>query len=130
MFVAGAIFLRPDIRGLRSIVVQGKLLVQGMMSTVRRAARAYCLIMDWTCALSAGWPWRRLPVEWTGCIKCCEGTSSVSRVHRRHVLSAINAETAWPRGLTSGSARWLMSRATSHVAASGLRLSGERMRAG
>jgi hypothetical protein len=30
------------------------------------------------------------------------------------------------RGLTSGSARWLMSRATSHAAAAGLRLSGER----
>jgi hypothetical protein len=29
-------------------------------------------------------------------------------------------------GLTSGSARWLMSRATSHAAATGLRLSGER----
>jgi hypothetical protein len=29
-------------------------------------------------------------------------------------------------GLTSGSARWLMSRATSHAAAAGLRLSGER----
>jgi hypothetical protein len=28
-------------------------------------------------------------------------------------------------GLTSGSARWLMSRATSHAAAAGLRLSGE-----
>jgi hypothetical protein len=29
-------------------------------------------------------------------------------------------------GLASGSARWLMSRATSHAAATGLRLSGER----
>jgi hypothetical protein len=29
-------------------------------------------------------------------------------------------------GLTSGSARWLMSQASSHVAAAGLRLSGER----
>jgi hypothetical protein len=29
-------------------------------------------------------------------------------------------------GLTSGSARWLMSRATSHAVAAGLRLSGER----
>jgi hypothetical protein len=39
-----------------------------------------------------------------------------------------NAESARSRGLTPGSARWLMSRATSHVGASGLRLSGERMR--
>jgi hypothetical protein len=30
------------------------------------------------------------------------------------------------RGLTSGSTRWLMSRTTSHAAAAGLRLSGER----
>jgi hypothetical protein len=130
MFVAGAIFLRPDIRDLRSIGVLRKLLVQEMMSTVRRTARAYCLTLDWIGAPSAGWPWRRLPVEWTGHIKCCEGTSPVSRVDRRRVLSAINAETARPRGLTSGSTRWLMSRATSHVATSGLRLSGERMQAG
>jgi hypothetical protein len=46
MFVAGAIFLRLDIRDMRSIGVQGKLLVQGMMSTARRVARAYCLTMD------------------------------------------------------------------------------------
>jgi hypothetical protein len=42
MFVARTISLRPDIRDLRSIGVQGKLLVQGMMSTVRRAARGHC----------------------------------------------------------------------------------------
>jgi hypothetical protein len=58
------------------------------------------------------------------------GTSPVSRVDMRHVLSTINADIAWPRGLMSGSTRWLMSRATSHVAASGLRLSGERKRTG
>ena len=44
MFAAGAIFLRPDIRDLRSIGVQGKLLVQGMMSTVHRAARVHCFV--------------------------------------------------------------------------------------
>jgi hypothetical protein len=49
---------------------------------------------------------------------------------RRCVLSAINAETTRLRGLTSGSARWLMSQATSHAAATGLRLSGERKRTG
>jgi hypothetical protein len=54
------------------------------------------------------------------------GTLPVNRVDRRHVLSIINVETAQPRGLASGSARWLTSWATSHVAASGLRLSGER----
>jgi hypothetical protein len=47
-------------------------------------------------------------------------------VDRRRVLSAINAKTMRPRGLTSGSARWLTSRATTNVAASGLRPSGER----
>jgi hypothetical protein len=41
---------------------------------------------------------------------------------KRRASSAINAR---PRGLTSGSARWLTSRAVGHVAASGLRLSGE-----
>jgi hypothetical protein len=46
-----------------------------------------------------------------------EGTP-VSRVDRRRVLSAINAETVRPKGLMSGSARWLMSWATSHVVAS------------
>jgi hypothetical protein len=48
-------------------------------------------------------------------------------VDRRRVLSVINAESARSRSLTSGPARWLMSRATSHVGASGLRLSWERM---
>jgi hypothetical protein len=41
---------------------------------------------------------------------------------RRRASFAINAR---PRGLTSGSARWLTSRAVDHVAASVLRLSGE-----
>jgi hypothetical protein len=60
MFVVGAIFLRPDIRDLRSIDVQGKLLAQGMMDTVCRVTRAYCLTADWTGTPSAGWPWRHL----------------------------------------------------------------------
>jgi hypothetical protein len=46
MFVLGAISLRPDIRDLRSIDVQGKLLVQGMMDTVCRAARTHYLTVD------------------------------------------------------------------------------------
>jgi hypothetical protein len=60
MFAVGAIFLCPNIRDLRSIDVQGKLLAQGMMDTVCRAARAYCLTADWIGTLFAGWPWRRL----------------------------------------------------------------------
>jgi hypothetical protein len=47
---------------------------------------------------------------------------------RWHALSAINAEDARLRGLTSGFARWLTSRAVGHVAASGLHLSGEQKR--
>jgi hypothetical protein len=63
----------------------------------------------------------RPPVEWTRLIKCGGNTLPT----RRRVLSAINAEVARPRSLTSGSARWLTSRAVGHAAASGLRLSGE-----
>jgi hypothetical protein len=70
----------------------------------------------------------RLPVEWTWLIKCRGGTSSASGVDRRRGLSAINAEAARPRGLTSGSACRLTSRTVGHVAASGLRLSGEQKR--
>jgi hypothetical protein len=40
----------------------------------------------------------------------------------RRASSVINVQ---PRGLTSGSARWLTSRAVSHVASSGPHLSGE-----
>jgi hypothetical protein len=36
MFAVGATFSCPDIRDLRILDVQGKLLVEGMMSTVRR----------------------------------------------------------------------------------------------
>ena len=53
MFAAGAIFLCPDIRDLRILGVQGKLLVEGMMSTVRRMAPAHRLTTDWTGAPSA-----------------------------------------------------------------------------
>ena len=68
----------------------------------------------------------RLPVEWIGLIKCRGDTSPANGIDRRRALSAINAEVVWPRGLTSGSARWLTSLAVGHVAASGLRLSGEQ----
>jgi hypothetical protein len=70
----------------------------------------------------------RLPAEWIGLIKCRGDTSPVSGMDRRHALSAINAEDARPRSLTSGFARWLTSRAVDHAAALGLRLSGERKR--
>jgi hypothetical protein len=47
MFAARAIFLCPDARDLRILGVQGKLLVEGMTSTVRRSARAHCSPTEW-----------------------------------------------------------------------------------
>jgi hypothetical protein len=43
-------------------------------------------------------------------------------------LIRIKCSIVRPRGLTSGSARWLTSRAVGHVAAPGLRLGGEQKR--
>jgi hypothetical protein len=54
MFAVGAIFLCPDARDLRMLGVQGKLLVEGVMGTVRCLARAHCLLTDWSGAPSAG----------------------------------------------------------------------------
>jgi hypothetical protein len=85
---------------------------------------------DWTGAPSAGWPWRRLPVEWTGRNKCRGGTSPVRRVDRRRVPSAINAEAARLRVLMSCSAGWPTSRTIYHEAVLDLRPSGERRRFG
>jgi hypothetical protein len=113
------------------------------MSTAYAAARAYCLPTEWTGTPPAEWPGHRPSVEWIGHIKCRDGTSPASGVDmahlmlrrditcqfdRRRALSAINAEDARPKGLTSGSARWLTSRTGGHVATSGLRLSGEQRR--
>jgi hypothetical protein len=53
MFAAGAIFLCPDIRDLRILGVPVKLLLEGMMSSVRRTTQAHCLSTDWTGAPSA-----------------------------------------------------------------------------
>jgi hypothetical protein len=49
-----AIFLCPDIQDLHILDVQGKLLVEGVVSTVRRTTRAHCLSTDWSGAPSAG----------------------------------------------------------------------------
>jgi hypothetical protein len=54
MFAAGVIFLCPDARDLCILGVQGKLLIEGVMGTVRRLARAHCLPTEWSGALSAG----------------------------------------------------------------------------
>jgi hypothetical protein len=54
MFVVGVIFLCPDARDLCILLVQGKILVEGVMGTVRRSARAHCLPTDWSGTPSAG----------------------------------------------------------------------------
>jgi hypothetical protein len=72
--------------------------------------------------LPVEWTARYLTTEWAGRIRCRGGTSLV----RRRVLSTINAGATQPGGLTSGSTRWLTSRAVGHVAASGPRLGGEQ----
>jgi hypothetical protein len=110
------------------------------MSIVYAAVRAYYLPPERMGMPPAGWPGHRPSVEWTEHIKCWDGTSLISgsdraylmlgrhitcKLDKRHASSTINAEAARPRGLTSGSARWLTSWAVGHVAASGLRLSGE-----
>jgi hypothetical protein len=54
MSVAETIFLCPDTRDLRILGVQGKLLVEGMMSTVLRSELAHCPPTDWSGAPSVG----------------------------------------------------------------------------
>jgi hypothetical protein len=54
MCAAGAIFLCPDAQDLHILVMQGKLLVEGMMSTMRRSAQAHCSPTDWSGTPSAG----------------------------------------------------------------------------
>jgi hypothetical protein len=56
MCATGGIFLCPDAQDLRILVVQGKLLVEGMMSTVRGLSQAHCSPTDWSGAPSAGQP--------------------------------------------------------------------------
>jgi hypothetical protein len=46
MSVVETIFLYPDARDLCILGVQGKLLVEGKMSTARRSAWAHCLPVD------------------------------------------------------------------------------------
>jgi hypothetical protein len=67
-----------------------------------------------------------MPVEWTGLNKCQGGTSPASGMDRWRALSAINAEVVQPRGLMSGPAHWLTSRAVGHATASGLCLGREQ----
>jgi hypothetical protein len=46
MSVVETIFLCPDAQDLRILGVQGKLLIEGKMSTACRLARAHCLPVD------------------------------------------------------------------------------------
>jgi hypothetical protein len=54
MFAVRAIFFCPDARDLRILGVQGKLLIEGVMGTVRRSARAHCSPTDRSGAPSTG----------------------------------------------------------------------------
>jgi hypothetical protein len=54
MSVAETIFLCLDARDLRILGVQGKLLVEGMMSTVCCSKRAHCSLTNWSGTPSAG----------------------------------------------------------------------------
>jgi hypothetical protein len=127
MFSAETIFLCPDARDLPILGVQGKLLVEGMMSTLRRMAWAHCLMIDWTGAPSS------LAVTYH---QRGRGALNAELAHRLSAgrsggarSSTINAEIVWPRGLMSGSAPQLTSWVTGHVAVPGPRLGGERWRA-
>jgi hypothetical protein len=53
MFAAGAILLCPDDQDLRILGMKGKLLVEGLMGTVRRSAWAHYSPTDWSGAPSA-----------------------------------------------------------------------------
>jgi hypothetical protein len=55
MSIVETIFLYPDVRDLRILGVQGKLLVEGKMSTARRSAQTHCLLVDLSDVPSAGW---------------------------------------------------------------------------
>jgi hypothetical protein len=54
MFATGAIFLCPDIRDLHILGVQGKLLVEGLVSTVCCTTWAHYLSTDWSGAPFTG----------------------------------------------------------------------------
>jgi hypothetical protein len=109
--------------------------VRVMMSVVHATVWACRLLVEWTGTppvewtgrrLPAEWTGRRLPVQWTGLNKCRGSTPPASGMDRRRASSSINAEAVQPGGLTSGSARWLTSRAVGHMAASVPRLGGEQ----
>jgi hypothetical protein len=102
--------------------------VRVMMSVVHTAVWVCRLPVEWTCTPPVEWTGRRLPEEWIGLNRCRGDTPPASGMDRRCALSSINAEDAYPRGLTSGFAHWLMSRAVGHAAASGLCLGGEQKR--
>jgi hypothetical protein len=97
------------------------------MSTERRSAWAHCLMMDWT-----GAPFGLV----VACHQRGRGAFNAESAHHLSAgrsggarSSAINAEIAWPRGLTSGFAPQLTPWAAGHVAVPGPRLGGERWHA-
>jgi hypothetical protein len=54
MSTAEAVLWCPDTRDLHILGVQGKLLIEGMMSTVRLSTQEYCLPTDWSDAPPIG----------------------------------------------------------------------------
>jgi hypothetical protein len=135
MLVVSAIFLRPGIWVCvalacgRSFPGNVRVMMNTVSPAIRMGRHAACqchgqvsLNAEAAHYLPVEWIGHCLTAEWAGLIKCQGGTSLV----RQRALSAINAGAAQPEGLTSGSARWLTSRAVGHVAASGPRLGGEQ----
>jgi hypothetical protein len=78
MFVAEAIFLCPDARDLCILGVQGKLLAEGMMSTVCRSERAHCSPTDWS-ALPRPGPYSEGPGAYPRDPACPLGSSGPIR---------------------------------------------------
>jgi hypothetical protein len=141
--VASAIFLRPDIRGLCSIGMQRKLpwlrtsddehsvcRSTGVLSATGVDGHAACR-MVWTPPVSKVDRTHLMLRRHIACQWSRRGAFNAEAAHHLPVCQAApltRNKCAWPRGLTSGSARWLTSQAAGHVAASSLRLSGEQRR--
>jgi hypothetical protein len=125
MLVASAISLRSDIRGLRSIGVPRKLPWGRMSDDEHNVCRSTGVLsatgMDRHASCRMAWspPVSRVDMAHLMLrrhIACQWSRHDAFNAGRRRDSSAINAEDARPRGLNSGSTRWLTSRAVGHAA--------------
>jgi hypothetical protein len=66
-----------------------------MMSIVHTVVWAYCLPVEWIGTPPAEWTGRRLPVEWTGLIKCGGGTSPASGMDRAQLMPRRHIAYQW-----------------------------------